>query len=63
MKEGVKMTERIFKTETYGNKMPLKIIVDSNSVFPKTAEVLAKVDTQTGEVKFFIDKENLKNIN
>ncbi|GEP23036.1 MAG: hypothetical protein ABF679_03090 [Lentilactobacillus diolivorans] len=57
------MTERIFKTETYGNKMPLKIIVDSNSVFPKTAEVLAKVDTQTGEVKFFIDKENLKNIN
>jgi hypothetical protein len=30
MKEGVKMTERIFKTETYGNKMPLKIIGDSN---------------------------------
>ncbi|MBZ2406509.1 MAG: hypothetical protein ABF991_12940 [Liquorilactobacillus hordei] len=55
------MTEKIFKTATYGNNQ-LKLIIEKNSLIPKTVDVKAKVDPKTGEVKFFIDPKDLSKI-
>lgn len=53
--------EKTFKTMTYG-VAPLQVNPDADKLFPKGVEVKAKVDLDTGEVKFFIDDFNLKRL-
>lgn len=48
------MTEKIFKTATYGTNQ-LKLITGKGPLMSKTVDVMAKVDVDTGEVKFFVD--------
>lgn len=51
--------EKYFKTITYNSKIPLKIEVENSLLIKQGIEVKATVDTKTGEVKFFIDKDDL----
>ncbi|MHC5229012.1 helix-turn-helix domain-containing protein [Enterococcus sp. LJL99] len=62
LKEEIKMTTKIFKTMTYGD-MPLKIRINEESFFAKGVEVKANVNTETGEVTFFIEQEKLNKLN
>ncbi|SHH40126.1 hypothetical protein SAMN02745245_01229 [Anaerosphaera aminiphila DSM 21120] len=53
--------EKIFKTTAYGPNSPLRIKT-SNSIFYSGPEVKAKVNTETGEVTFFIDEDDLEEL-
>ncbi|WP_289979473.1 hypothetical protein [Lactobacillus sp. UCMA15818] len=53
------MTEKIFKTATYGTNQ-LKLITGKGPLMSKTVDVMAKVDVDTGEVKFFVDPKDLQ---
>lgn len=54
--------EKEFKTLTYGTHAPLKIAVSKNIFNTNGVEVKAKVDLDTGEVKFFVDKAELRRL-
>lgn len=55
------MEEKVFKTMTYGS-IPLKLVANSSKLLQIGVEVKAKVDLETGEVKFFLDEANLKKL-
>lgn len=50
--------KKIFKTMTNNASIPLKLKL-TKGVFPRTAEVLAEVDLETGEVTFKVSEEDL----
>lgn len=58
------MEKQLFRTATYMD-LPLKVsTADSKFQFKKKlAEVFASIDGSTGEVKFFISKEDLDAFN
>lgn len=53
--------KKIFKTMTNNTRIPLRLII-TKGLFPQTAEVLAEVDLETGEVTFKVSEEDLKKI-
>ncbi|UBH12815.1 hypothetical protein [Macrococcus armenti] len=53
--------KKIFKTMTNNNMIPLKLKI-TKGLLPRTAEVLAEVDLETGEVTFKVSEEDLKKI-
>ena len=57
--------EKVYRTLTYGKSAKLKLDVQPKRNFGLASgvEVFAKVDTETGEVKFFVDKNDLKKLN
>lgn len=50
--------KNVFKTMTNNASIPLKLKL-TRGLFPQTAEVLAKVDLETGEVTFKVSDEDL----
>lgn len=54
--------EKEFTTLTYGSHMPLKLKISSNPFLTNGVEVKAKVDMDTGEVKFFVEQEELRRL-
>lgn len=46
---------------TNNTRIPLRLII-TKGLFPQTAEVLAEVDLETGEVTFKVSEEDLKKI-
>lgn len=59
--------EKEFRTITYGAKlgdgaMRLKLDTGKFSLIDKNIEVKAKVDLETGEVKFFVDPNDLSKL-
>lgn len=53
--------EETYHTMTYGN-IPLKLDTGNGMVFPKGIEILARVNQETGEVTFFIDRKKLEQL-
>lgn len=53
--------KKVFKTMTNNASIPLKLKL-TRGLFPRTAEVLAEVDLETGEVTFKVSEEDLKKI-
>ncbi|WP_437792129.1 hypothetical protein [Macrococcoides caseolyticum] len=53
--------KKIFKTMTNNASIPLKLKL-TKGLFPRTAEVLAEVDLETGEVTFKVTDNDLKKI-
>ncbi|MFC6292577.1 hypothetical protein BHU61_07035 [Macrococcus epidermidis] len=53
--------KKVFKTMTNNASIPLKLKL-TRGLFPRTAEVLAEVDLETGEVAFKVSEEDLKKI-
>lgn len=66
LKEEIKMTNKTFKTMTYNTQAPLRIknrILNKNFSFKNpNPEIRANVNTDTGEVTFFIEQEELKKL-
>ena len=61
LKEEIKMTNKVFKTMTYGD-IPLKVRINEGKIIAKGVEVMANVNTETGEVTFFIEQKELNNL-
>lgn len=61
LKGEIKMTNKVFKTMTYGN-IPLKVRTNEGKIIAKGVEVMANVNTETGEVTFFIEQKELNNL-
>lgn len=53
--------KKVFKTMTNNTMLPLRLKI-TKGLFPQTAEVLAEVDLETGEVTFKVSEEDLKKI-
>lgn len=53
--------EKEYKTMSFGTTS-LKIDTGKNQFFPQGVNVKAHVDMDTGEVKLFIDSEDLKKL-
>lgn len=53
--------EKEYKTMSFGTTS-LKIDTGKNQLFPQGVNVKAHVDMDTGEVKLFIDPEDLKKL-
>lgn len=57
--------EKEFRTMTYGatskdvGKMRLKLDTEKGVFFPKGVEVKAKIDLETGNVQFYVEKDDL----
>ena len=67
LKEEKKLATKTFRTVTYGagvkdGKMRLKIDSGKKGIIPKTTKVKANVNLDTGEVTFFIEQEDLKEL-
>lgn len=61
LKEDKVMTTKTFKTMTYNNKITQLRLDTGKSVWTsKGVEVKANVNMETGEVKFFVGKEDLE---
>lgn len=61
------MTTEIFRTLTTGNRkmdlaVRLKLDTSTSKIFLSGVEVQAKVDMETGEVKFFVQPEDLQKL-
>lgn len=59
--------EKEFRTITYGaglkdGAMRLKIDTGEGTFVPKMVEVKARVDLETGEVRLFVDKQDLEKL-
>lgn len=53
--------KNVFKTMTNNASIPLKLKL-TRGLFPQTAEVLAEVNLETGEVTFKVSNDDLKKI-
>ena len=54
--------EREFETGTYGVGNPLRLNAGHYFFQKKNPEVKAKLDLDTGEVKFFVEEKDLKKL-
>lgn len=64
MSKGGELMEKEFRTITYGasfkdGAMRLKLDTGKGKIIPKSIEVKANVNLETGEVHLFVDKADL----
>lgn len=62
LKEDLLNMTQSFKTSTYNTKIPLKLDTNKSKIFPSGVEVKANVNMETGEVKFYIEQEDLSKL-